>query len=183
MKSKKVYFLIPAVAAAVLLMAGCQKKDPAAVVEQRSVERWNLLIAHQPVKAYDYLSPGYRTTHTLDQYVALIASARLKWKSVKSVSQECDNEVCTVRLEVTSTVPGQAVGLPHDISTESPVTEQWVSSDGQWYFLPNSGIKPADMQKATEPAGDEAAPATTAQPTAPGQNLPAQPQPAGNDGK
>ncbi|TLY51502.1 MAG: hypothetical protein E6K53_07080 [Gammaproteobacteria bacterium] len=106
MKNIKIYLWIVAAVMVPLLVAGC-RKDPEKIVPQRALERWNLLINHSPVKAYEYLSPGYRETHTLDQYVAFIGTARLKWKSVAVASQQCESEVCTVILTVKSTIPAQ----------------------------------------------------------------------------
>ena len=144
MKNTQVYFAI-AVLVSILAAAGCQKQDPASVVQRRALERWNLLITHQPVKAYDYLSPGYRATHTLDQYVAFIGTARLKWKEAKVDSQKCDADTCTVSLMVKSDIPGQMINAPRDIEHEAPVFEHWIASDGQWYFLPDSRIEPTSV--------------------------------------
>ena len=154
MKNVKVYYWIPALAAALALIAACQRQDPAAIVQQRAVERWNLLIEGHPVKAYEYLSPGYRTTHTLDQYVAFVATARLKWKSAKVLpQQQCEAEVCTVHLIVESTVPAMLANAPRDLQLQTPLTEQWVSSDGQWYFLPDSPITPPSAAGVAAQAG------------------------------
>jgi hypothetical protein len=154
---------------AVLGVAGCQKQDAASIVQQRALERWNLLITHQPIKAYDYLSPGYRATHTLDQYVAFIATARLKWKEAKVDGQKCDAETCTVNLTIKSDIPGHLIKMPRDIEHEAPVIEHWISSEGQWYFLPDSRIQPTEVTTGEAPA--TAVPA----PVQPGEHQPATP--------
>lgn len=141
--NKKIRLLGFALVALAAAMAGCQKQDPASVVQRRASERWNLLVSHEPIKAYDYLSPGYRATHTLDQYVAFIATTRLHWKSAAIDSQKCDAESCTVNLTVKSVIPGQIINAPHDVEHEAPVTEHWILSEGQWYFLPDTRLEPA----------------------------------------
>lgn len=161
MKIKYALFLASALIA-VLGIAACQKQDAASVVQRRALERWNLLITHQPVKAYEYLSPGYRATHTLDQYVAFIGTARLKWKEAKVDTQTCDADTCTVNLTIKSDIPGQIIKAPRDIEHEAPVVEHWIASDGQWYFLPDSRIQPAEVNAAAQPAAP--APANPAQP-------------------
>lgn len=143
MKNVKVYYFAVAIAAVAIaavavLISGCQKRDPAAIVKQRAAERWNLLVEHHAVKAYDYLSPGYRETHSLEQYVAFISTVRIKWRSAKVLDQQCDTELCTVHLMVMSGIPGQLAGVTRDIESETPVTEHWVASAGQWYFLPEA---------------------------------------------
>jgi len=189
MKNVKVYYFSAAIAVVAALIAGCQKQDPGAVVRQRAVERWNLLVEHHAVKAYDYLSPGYRETHSLEQYVAFISTARLKWQSAKVLDQQCDAELCTVHLIVTAAIPGQLAGVTHDIEHEAPVTEHWVASDGQWYFLPNTmaklsnhGAAVAVGEATQDPQGSSNTPAADAPARAPvGQAAPTQP-PAQNEG-
>ena len=141
MRSVKVHVWTFALVALAAATAGCQKQDPASVVQRRATERWNLLVSHEPIKAYDYLSPGYRATHTLDQYVAFIATTRMHWKSATIDSQKCDPESCAVNLTVKSVIPGQIVNAPHDVEHEAPVTEHWILSEGQWYFLPDSRLE------------------------------------------
>jgi len=142
---------LAAILIAVLGVAGCQKQDPASVVQRRALERWNLLITHQPVKAYEYLSPGYRATHTLDQYVAFIGTARLRWKEAKVDTQKCDADACTVNLTIKSDIPGQLIRAPRDIEHEAPVVEHWIASDGQWYFLPDSRLGSAEASATAQP--------------------------------
>ncbi len=102
-----------------------------------------------------------------------IATARLRWKAAKIVGQECDADTCSVNLVVTSTIPAQAAGLPRDIEHEAPVTERWVASEGQWYFLPDSRIERTD-------SGQEASSSPPASTPAPAAGAPAVPpeQPA-----
>jgi hypothetical protein len=140
-KNKKIYFAISALAVATLSLPGCGHKDPVEAVKQRADERWKLLVDHHAVQAYEYLSPGFRSTHTLEQYVGFVASSHVQWQSAKVETPVCDDDVCTVRIFVTSIVPGRFTGLARDITHEAPIMERWVASDGQWYFLPDSNIK------------------------------------------
>ncbi len=157
MKNTKIYYAT-LLGAALLALAGCHK-DPVEIVKQRSAERWNLLINHQPVKAYDYLSPGYRATHTLDQYVAFIGTARLQWKSASAEAPQCENDVCTVKVMVKSVIPGQLISASRDIQHEAPVIEKWVLSEGQWYFLPDANLQPSADTGANQSAAPAPAPA------------------------
>ncbi len=153
MKNKKIYFALSVLSLAALMLSGCGHKDPVATVKQRADERWKLLFDHHAVQAYEYLSPGFRSTHTVDQYVGFIAGSHVQWQSAKVETPVCDEDVCTVRVFVTSIVPGRFSGLPRDITSEAPVVEHWVASDGQWYFLPDSNIK-IDTSQST-PADDK----------------------------
>jgi len=86
MKNRQVHIFHAAAALAALALAGCGaavKKDDGAAVEARAAERWNLLIAHQAEKAYDYLTPGFRQTITREKYASDKNDVALRWKSAK----------------------------------------------------------------------------------------------------
>jgi hypothetical protein len=138
MKKTKTLVLACGIASVLLFSAGCSQKDPVEIVRQRAGERWDLLAQRKALKAYEYLSPGYRTTHTLEQYVAFVATARLQWKSATVDSVKCEEDVCTAKLTVVATLPSALLKLQKDVDYPSPVTEKWIRSDGQWYFLPDS---------------------------------------------
>lgn len=141
MNNAKYLFLACGISLSLLAVTGCGKKDAADLVRQRAAERWDLLGGKHAVKAYDYLSPGYRSTHTLEQYVAYVATARVQWKSAKVESVQCEDDICTVKLTVASVLPGAALQRPSDMEYTAPVVEKWVRGDGQWYFLPESKIQ------------------------------------------
>lgn len=148
MKSKQINKLATAALLAAVALSGCTtavKKDDATVVQERAIQRWNLLIAHKAEQAYDYLSPGYRSTQPRDAYAKIKNSSPVRWESVKPLDNKCDGETCTVRLVITSKVVlPQLEG--HDVESQSPVTERWLKSDGQWYFLPEEASKPAQKK-------------------------------------
>lgn len=155
MNRVKISILACAVGVSVLSIVGCRHKEPVEAVGERAVERWDLLSKRQAIKAYEYLSPGYRSTHTVEQYVAFIATSRLQWKSAKVDSVKCEEDACTAKLVVTSMVPGIAINRPSDLELAAPVTEKWIQSDGQWFFLPDAKINPQGI--AEEAAGAKAA--------------------------
>ena len=158
MRMSKIKFpsLVCGIGMSVLALVGCGSKDPSEAVRQRAIERWDLLGGRHAVKAYDYLSPGYRSTHTLEQYVAFVATSRVQWKSAKVNSVKCDEEVCTLNLGVRSVIPGTALSRPSDLELEAPVTEKWVRSEGQWFFLPDVKINPQGIAKEASDATTEA---------------------------
>ncbi len=175
MKNAKVYYWIPVLALTVATLTACQKQDAATVVQQRAAERWKLLIADQPIKAYDYQTPGYRSIHTLDQYVAFVGTSKVKWKDVKVVRGQCDAEICTVNLIVDATVPAVLAQTPHDLKLQSPIVERWIVSDGQWYFLPES--QSPSLKGEIPGSADMKHDATSAPDTSPAPAAPVQPAP------
>lgn len=145
MKSKKVHFAKIAFAGAVaLVLVGCaglvKKDEDASVIKEKAVQRWDYLIAHQAEKAYDFLSPGYRTTITRENYAAGMNNRPVSWQSVKFVGQTCEPDVCTVTMKVTYKVTVNIHGS-RNVNGGSEITERWIKDSGRWYFLPSSNYK------------------------------------------
>ena len=123
-----------AIALSALALAGCADKANPDNVDKRSIDRWNFLIAHQAEKAYDYLTPGYRQTRTREDYASAMNNRPLQWKSVAFNHKECEDDRCTVYIDVAYALkmPGSA-GVIDSTTTQS---ETWIRVDGEWYFLP-----------------------------------------------
>lgn len=104
-------------------------------VEERATRRWQLLIDGKPDLAYDYLSPGYRQTRGRQEYSDLMRSRPVRWVGVAFQDQDCDGEVCKVRLMISYSLdmPVQMVGRVESVDF---VTENWLWIDDGWYYLP-----------------------------------------------
>jgi uncharacterized protein YchJ len=127
---------------------GASVKSPNndSVLEKRSIERWNLLIAHKAEKAYDYLSPGSRSTETRDKYAAEMNNRPVHWQSVTYVDSKCDDaDACTVQLQAAFAV-NMSARMGHDVQSVTLVWERWIRVDGQWYYLQERSASP--MPKA-----------------------------------
>lgn len=127
---------VAALTTATLLLglAGCTDKASPDNVDRRSVERWNYLIAHEAEKAYDYLTPGYRATQTRETYAAAMNNRPLQWKSAKFGSKECEEDRCTVHVDVTYSL--QMPGAGRSVESTNTQNETWIRVNGEWYFLP-----------------------------------------------
>jgi hypothetical protein len=124
---------------------GASVKAPAndAALEKRSVERWNLLIAHKAEKAYDYLSPGTRSTETREKYAADMNNRPVHWQSVTYVDRKCDDpDACTLQMQATYSV-NMSARMGQDVQSATLVWERWIRVSGQWYFLPERSVTPA----------------------------------------
>lgn len=124
-----------------VLLAGCgamakKETDPAVTLENRAVERWQLLIDGKPDQAYDYLTPGYRATRSRESYAQAFRPATLRWRSIEWRRAECtEPDSCQARLLLTYTVTMQGAGEAFSVRE---VMENWLRVDGQWYYLPES---------------------------------------------
>lgn len=117
-------------------LVGCADKASPDNVDRRSVERWNLLVAHEGEKAYDYLTPGFRVTQTREAYAAAVNNRPVQWKTIKFNRKECDADRCKAYIDVTYTVKLPGVGKPTESS--STQVESWILVNGEWYFLPSN---------------------------------------------
>lgn len=124
-----------AFAAAALLLAGCANTADPDNIDRRAVERWNYLIEHKAEQAYDYLSPGFRTTQTREDYAAAMNNRPVQWKEVAFDRKECEAERCKVYVNVSYSVPVAAAKGKIASNTRS-ITETWILVDGDWYLLP-----------------------------------------------
>lgn len=127
-----------ALGAALSLLAACTpgvKKDDTAEVEQRAVQRWEYLIAHEAEKAYDYLTPGYRKTITREVYAATMNHRPVQWTSVKYTGRKCEGDRCSVSLLIDYSLEMAGLGRPAE--SMSPQRENWIRVRGTWYFLPS----------------------------------------------
>jgi hypothetical protein len=125
-----------ALAALLLVLAGCTDKANLDNVDRRSVERWNYLIAHQAEKAYDDLTPGFRATQSRDAYASAMNTRPVQWKSVKFNGKKCDADRCKVQLDVTYSINLPGLGKPTEATSSQ--NETWILVKGEWYFLPSA---------------------------------------------
>jgi hypothetical protein len=108
-----------------------------AYLAERAVERWNLLINGGAAEAYDYLSPGYRSIRSRESYVADIHRKPMTWTSVEPMGVECPPEAgyCDVTLNIRFKVRSGSPMIGR-LESASPLTERWILSGKDWYFVP-----------------------------------------------
>lgn len=136
------------IAVAVLLAAACStgggtkkdggtRKDSGASLEQRSIQRWEHLIAKRSAEAYEYLTPGYRETHPKETYAAAMGNRPVQWKKADFQGKTCsDEDTCVVHILITYELRMSAA-IPGPVSGVSGQTENWIRIKGVWYYLPS----------------------------------------------
>ncbi len=116
--------------------------DDSAALEKRSVERWNLLIAHKAEKAYEYLTPGTRATETREKYAADMNNRPVHWQSVAYIDRKCDDpDACTLQMQASFSV-NMSARIGQDVQSVTLLWERWIRVKGQWYFLPERSPSP-----------------------------------------
>ena len=140
---KKPLFRALALTGAALLLAACaagtsrdDAKTPEITAESRAQARWDSLIAGKAEDAYAFFSPGVRSTHPLETYVTDLANRPVKWVKATIVGKNCEEDSCTVDVEVEYKVdlPARGVGT---VQVPHRQQERWILLDGTWYFVPD----------------------------------------------
>ncbi len=122
---------------AVMMLAGCQQsEDLASSVNSR----WSGIIEKDFEQAYEYFSPGYKETETIESFKLrmLTAQINLEWTQGKFVSADCEDEaICevTVQLDYKYTFAKRSLG---GVEVQTEVTENWIKLEEKWHFVPKN---------------------------------------------
>ena len=105
------------------------------IIKERATARWNALLSGDLAGAYEYLSPGFRSSVSSIQYQRSILIKKVKWTSVQYIESDCAESSCKVTVLLDYTVYG---GLPGVKSFDGAQTihESWLLIEGTWYFVP-----------------------------------------------
>ena len=84
-----------------LLLSACattnQTED---TLEERAMLRWDALLSGDVEAAYEFLSPGYRSSVTMLQYHRALLLSKVKWKDAKYIKDECEETICNVKISL-----------------------------------------------------------------------------------
>jgi len=124
------------VVCSLLLLSACASSvSKGNTVEKRVTERWDLLFSGDLAGAYEYLSPGYRSSITSMQYQRSILLQPVKWTSATYKDSVCEETVCKVKISVGFTVYGALPGVK-SFSDVQDIEESWMLVSGNWYLVP-----------------------------------------------
>lgn len=119
-----------------LLLTACASSvSKESAVEKRVTERWDLLFSGDLAGAYEYLSPGYRSSVSSVQYQRSILIQPVKWTSATYKGRVCEETVCKVKISVGFTVYGALPGVK-SFSDVQDIEESWMLVSGKWYLVP-----------------------------------------------
>jgi len=126
-----------AVVCSVLLLSACAAAtvDKKNQIEDRAMGRWDALLTGDFAGAYEYLTPGTRSSISLMQYQRSILRKQVKWTSAKYNKSECEETTCKVTISLGFTVYGALPGVRSFEGTQD-ISESWVLLDGNWYYVP-----------------------------------------------
>lgn len=105
-------------------------------LRERATARWEALLGGDLAGAYEYLSPGFRSSVSSLQYQRSLLLKRVAWKSAEYVGSECQEDACKVSILLGYAVYGALPGVK-SFEDEDTIEESWIFTGGQWYFVPN----------------------------------------------
>ena len=113
--------------------AGTEPKTPS--IEERSTAYWETLFSGDLAGAYEFLSPGYRSSVSSMDYQRSILTKQVQWTSAKYIESDCSEATCAVWISLGYMVSGAIPGVKSFTGTEK-VEESWIKVDGMWYLVP-----------------------------------------------
>ena len=119
-----------------LWLSACATTVPTEeLIEERAMARWDALLSGDIAAAYEYLSPGYRSSVSSLKYQRSILLRQVQWTGAKYIDSECAEKTCKVRISVGYRVVGAVPGVKVFEGAKG-IEESWVMADGLWYYVP-----------------------------------------------
>lgn len=123
-----------------IFLAGCATTSGGGgggTVGKRAQERWDALLVGDFDTAYEYYSPGFRSSHSRGDFEVMMRLRKVQFTGAQYASQECEGDRCTVIFDVGYRIASPVPGLDTWESTKK-LDETWVRTQGQWWFVPDS---------------------------------------------
>ena len=133
---KRRHAFLPGLCCSLLLLSACATTmGTEDTIEKRATARWDLLFGGDYAGAYEFLSPGFRSSVSSLQYQKSLLLQRVVWTNAKYIESECTETTCKVSILLGYVVRG---GLPGVKSFEGAdvIKESWIKSDNIWYLVP-----------------------------------------------
>lgn len=127
--------LVGMVCVLLLLSACAATVSKTSLVEERAQARWDTLLSGDLSAAYEYLSPGYRSSVSSLQYQRSVLLMKIRWISADVIESNCEETACSVKILLGFAVHGGLPGVQSMEETEV-IDESWLLVDGAWYFVP-----------------------------------------------
>lgn len=105
------------------------------VIEERAMARWETLLSGDLAAAWEYLSPGYRSSVSSEQYRQSVLIKRVKWTGARYIESDCIETTCKVKISIDYALYGAIPGVQSFTGTQA-IEESWLLVDGKWYLVP-----------------------------------------------
>ncbi len=127
---------LAALCCSLLLLSACANTmKSGGDIEKRAMGRWDALLSADVEAAYEYLSPGYRSSVSLMQYHRSLLLTKVQWTGAKYIESDCEETVCNVKISLDFTIYGALPGVK-SFESKQTINESWVLVKGSWYLVP-----------------------------------------------
>jgi hypothetical protein len=128
--------IIPGLCCCLLLLSACASTARTEnTVEKRATARWDALLSDDLAGAYEYLSPGFRSSVSSVQYQRSVLLKKVAWMGAQYIESVCAETTCKVKISLDYALYGGVPGVKSFEGTEM-IEESWVLVDGVWYLVP-----------------------------------------------
>ena len=133
---KRSFTILTVLCCSLLLLSACTNTMKSeGNIENRAMGRWDALLSEDVEAAYEYLSPGYRSSVSLTQYQRSLLLSKVKWTAAKYIGSDCEETVCNVKILLDFTVYGALPGVK-SFESKQTIEESWVLVNSSWYLVP-----------------------------------------------
>lgn len=104
-------------------------------VVKRAMERWDALLAHDYDTAYEFFSPGYRSSHSRSDFELNMRLRKVQFTNAEFVQQDCTENSCTLNFKVYYTIASPVPGI-ETWNGNTSIDQKWIMTEGQWWYFP-----------------------------------------------
>lgn len=125
----------------VAVVAACGETRPTLTTEelvgQRAQARVDAMIGGDYATAYSYYTPGYRSGTGEADFIVRFKTAQVRWTGGQLVDVNCEESVCSVRMDIDYMIDEPLRGVSEHRSTRR-IEEDWINVADQWYYVDKS---------------------------------------------
>lgn len=105
-------------------------------VVDRAQARWDAITGNELEEAYEYYSPGYRSTTSLIDFATGVRLRKVTYTSAEYLDHQCEQSRCTVRFTVGFRVIAPVPGMTR-YDGKQVIEDTWIRTSGEWWYLPD----------------------------------------------
>lgn len=121
--------------AAVFLAACATTGGTSSAIVERAEARWDAVLAGDFERAYQYYSPGYRSSHSPGDLELSMRLRKVQFRAARYAEHACEGDRCDLKFEVEYRIPSPVPGLDK-WESKTTIDETWIRTRDEWWYLP-----------------------------------------------
>ena len=119
------------------LFSACATTGPSSTVAKRAQDRWDALLAGDFENAYQYYSPGFRSSTSRGDFEVGMRLRKVQYSGATYAGENCEEDRCVLKFNVQYQVASPVPGLDK-WESKTMLDETWVRTQGQWWYVPDT---------------------------------------------